>query len=303
MNCLVVGYGSIGKRHAEILIKIGCRVAVVSRRDISFPTTYSNLTKALAKEEPDYVILANETSRHYASLVELTNYGFKGVVLVEKPLFHRVGRIPINSFKGAYVGYNMRFHPILQKVFEITREERILYCQVYVGQYLPSWRPGQDYWRNYSAERNEGGGVLLDLSHELDYLQWLFEDWYSIVAMGGKYSSLQINSDDMYSLMLCMKKCPMVQVHLNYLDRISRRELTVITDTYSIKADFTGQMLQINEKLIEYDLNRNDTYYMQHKAIIDGESRFLCTLTEGLKTLEMVEMAEKSVRERKWMDK
>lgn len=303
MNCIVVGYGSIGKRHVRILKELNCRVAVVSQRDIPYSLRYPNLYNAFKKENPDYIVIANQTKKHYDSLVELANYGFKGSILVEKPLFHTVKSIPNNNFKQGYVGYNLRFNPILQKIFQIIKKERTLYTQIYVGQYLPNWRSEQNYRMSYSAKRTEGGGVLLDLSHELDYLQWFFGDWDRIVAIGGKYSSLQISSDDMYSLMLVMKKCPMVQIHLNYLDRINRREITIITENYSIKADLVRQKLQINDELVKYNLNRDYTYYMQHKSIIDGENDISCTFSEGLKVLKMINIIEKSDKERKWISK
>jgi len=303
MNCVVVGYGSIGQRHVRILKEFNCRVAVVSQRDIPYSLRYPNLYSAFKKENPDYIVIANQTNKHYDSLVELANYGYKGSILVEKPIFDTVKSIPNNSFKQGYVGYNLRFHPILQKIFQIIKKERTLYIQIYVGQYLPDWRPEQNYRRSYSAKKAEGGGVLLDLSHELDYLQWFFGDWDRIVAIGGKYSSLQISSDDMYSLMIVMKKCPMAQIHLNYLDRINRREITIITENYSIKADLVQQRLQINDKTIKYNLNRDYTYYMQHKSIIYGRNDMLCTFDEGLKVLKMIKIIEESVKERKWINK
>lgn len=303
MNCLIVGYGSIGQRHAQILNKLDCRVAVVSQRKIDFPLRYSSLYSALIQEKPHYVVIANQTNKHYSSLVELIDYGFNGIVLVEKPIFDIVQNIPPNNFKKGYVGYNLRFHPIIQKVYEIIKRERILYTQVYVGQYLPDWRPDRDYAMSYSSKKDEGGGVLLDLSHELDYLKWFFKDWNNVTAIGGKYSSLQINSDDMYSIMLTMQKCPMVQVHLNYIDRISRREVAVITDNHTVKADLVKQTLQINDELIKYDINCNYTYFMQHKAIINGENDILCTLDEGLQTLKMIDAIKQSASERKWVNK
>jgi predicted dehydrogenase len=303
MNCVILGYGSIGQRHGRILAQLDCRVAVVSQRELQFPLIYPSLARAITQEKPDYVVIANQTNKHYHSLALLAHYGFNGIVLVEKPLFHHVQEIPNNSFKQAYVGYNLRFHPMLQKVFDLLKKERTLYTQVYVGQYLPSWRPERDYRLSYSAKKNEGGGVLLDLSHELDYLRWFFGDWHKMVAMGGKYSSLQINSDDMYSLMLTMKKCPMVQIHVNYLDRLSRREVTVITENYAIKADLVQQTLQINDQLLEYNLDRDYTYYRQHQAIITGATDRLCTLAEGLQVLEMINTAEQSAKQRIWMNK
>lgn len=303
MNCLVIGYGSIGERHARILKQINCRVAVVSQRKVDFPISYSSLHRALVQEKPDYIVVANETSKHYDSLLELSGYGFKGIILIEKPLFHIVKMIPNNSFKQGYVGYNLRFHPIIQRVLQLINKEKVLYAQVYTGQYLPNWRTNRDYRMNYSARKDEGGGVLLDLSHELDYVKLLFKDWISIAAIGGKYSSLEADSDDMYSVIIEMKKCPVVQIHLNYLDRISRREITVITENYTIKADLVKQTLQINDELIQYDINRDYTYYMQHKAIISGENDILCTYKEGLQILEMISAIEKSSKERKWINK
>ncbi|OIJ16785.1 oxidoreductase [Anaerobacillus alkalilacustris] len=303
MNCIVVGYGSIGQRHARILRELGCRVAVVSKRKIPFPFTYSTIKTALIQEKPDYIILANETFKHYASLKELTNFGFTGIILVEKPLFDMVKKIPKHTFSHAYVGYNLRFHPILQKISEIVSKEKILYSQIYVGQYLPNWRPNQDYRKSYSARKTQGGGVLLDLSHELDYARWLFGDWNRLVAFGGKFSSLQIDSDDLYSLMVKMNKCPMVQIHLNYLDRISRREISVITEKCTIKVDLLNHTLQINDAIDKYHIDRDDTYIMQHKAIMNGEKTNLCTLEEGLATLEMVGALEQSTKLKKWVNK
>ncbi|SDI30764.1 Gfo/Idh/MocA family protein [Alteribacillus bidgolensis] len=303
MNGIIVGYGSIGQRHARILKKLTRRLSVVSKRDIPFPLTYPSLSSALEQENPDYVVIANETSKHYDSLAQLAKSGFKGIVLIEKPLFDRVKGTPNHLFKEAYVGYHLRHHPILQKIFEIIKNERTLFCQIYAGQYLPYWRPERDYKLSYSAQLNKGGGVLLDLSHELDYLHWFFEDWNSIAAKGGKYSSLRIDSTDMFSLMMEMEKCPMVQVHLNYLDRINRREITIITDKYSIKADLIQQTLQINEEKMDYQINRDDTYVLQHKTIMNGAKDNLCTLHEGLKVVKMIEAAEQSMKQRKWIYK
>lgn len=303
MKCIVVGYGSIGQRHTRILKELGCRVAVVSKRKVSFPLTYPSISAAFSREKPDYIILANETFKHDTSLTELVASDFRGIVLVEKPLYAMVKEIPKHSFKHAYVGYNLRFHPILQKIFDLIKKEKVLYSQIYVGQYLPNWRPEQDYRNSYSAKKNQGGGVLLDLSHELDYLRWFFEDWNSLVAIGGKYSSLQIDSDDLYSLIVTMKKCPIVQIHLNYLDRINRREVTVITENYTIKADLVQQTLQINEDVIDYQLDRDHTYYLQHKAIINGEKAHLCTLEDGLGALEMIAAIEQSSKLGKWVNK
>ncbi len=302
MNCLVVGYGSIGKRHTQILQGLAHRVAVVGSGANDFALTYTNLKEALGAEAPDYIVIANETHRHYDTLKTLIDLDFQGIVMVEKPLFHQIKSLAPHSFKGLYVGYNLRFHPILQKLSSMLRKERILYAQVYVGQYLPNWRPNQDYRSSYSAVRAKGGGVLLDLSHELDYLQWFFGPWKRLVALGDRYGTLEIDSDDLWSLMLVMERCPVVQVQLNYLDPLGRREMIIMSENYSIRADLVKQTLEINDDIVQYKVARDDTYSMEHRAALVEKTDDLCSFQEGLEVLEMIEAAEKSQREGKWIN-
>jgi len=87
VNALVIGYGSIGQRHARILGELGCRVAVVSRRSIPFSPCFSTLKDALTGWCPDYVVVASRTNEHLKSVQDLARYGFQGRVLMEKPLF------------------------------------------------------------------------------------------------------------------------------------------------------------------------------------------------------------------------
>jgi predicted dehydrogenase len=301
MNCIVVGYGSIGKRHVNVLNKLNCRVAVVSRREIQYPLTYNSLSTALKNEKPDYVIVANETARHYDTLKELSDNFFNGTVMVEKPLFEKKQKIPYNNFKNAYVGYNLRFNPIIKKIYRIIRDEKVLFAKVYTGQYLPYWRIDRDYTSTYSAKKNEGGGVLLDLSHELDYFTWLFGNWSKLTAIGGKYSNLKIDCEDIFCITMSTEKSSIVQINLNYLDKIGRREITVITDKKTILADLVGQKIQINEKVIKYNTNRDYTYYMQHKAVLKGETNYLCSFEDGMNILDMVFCAKEALKRKEWI--
>lgn len=301
MNCIVVGYGSIGKRHVNVLKKLNCKVAVVSRRKIEYPLTYNSISTALKSERPDYVIVANETAKHYDTLKELSENSFKGTVMVEKPLFEKRHNIPQKNFKNVYVGYNLRFNPIIKKLYRIIKNEKVLFAKAYAGQYLPYWRVGRDYTFTYSAKKNEGGGVLLDLSHELDYCTWFFGNWSEMTAIGGKYSSLKIDSEDVFCITMAAEKCPVVQINLNYLDKIGRREITVITDKKTIIADLTGQKIQINKKVTRYNITRDYTYYMQHKAVLKGETHCLCTLEEGMNILDMVFYAKEALKKKEWV--
>lgn len=303
MKCVVIGYGSIGKRHVRVLNELGHKVALVSQQKVEYDPTHKSLRQAVKTELPQYVVIANETYKHYDSICELHKIGYKGILLVEKPIIYPLRIIPINSFKYGYVGYNLRFHPILQRLKEILENERVIYTQVYVGQYLPNWRPESDYRRTYSCKRNQGGGVLLDLSHEFDYLLWFFGGWKSVVSIGGKYSNLEIDSEDLYSLLITMEKCPAVQLHLNYLDHIGRREISIITDRITVKADLVKNTLQINDDIFSFPIDRDYTYKAMHQKVLAGENDSLCIFKNGLEVLELIEATRESSIKRKWVIK
>src|SRR5689334_1222422 len=113
-RALVIGYGSIGQRHVRVLETLELEVAVVSRRGIGDGRiVYGNLP-AQHLHDFDYVVVANETARHAVSFEELSRMGFRGRVLVEKPLFAAPTELPPHKFEKAGVGYNLRFHPAVR---------------------------------------------------------------------------------------------------------------------------------------------------------------------------------------------
>jgi predicted dehydrogenase len=302
MNGLVIGYGSIGTRHSRILKELGCEVAVVSRRQIQGVQTFHSLYEAVHSFSPDYVVIANETSCHSTSLKELVASGYQGKVLVEKPLFDFPQSLDVSQFQSCYVAYNLRFHPLMQRLNDLVPSVgRVISVQVYAGQYLPFWRPGTDYRKSYSSQKAKGGGVLRDLSHELDYVHWLFGGWKELTALGGKYSSLEIDSDDAFTMLMSTDRCPMVSVHLNYLDRVSRREILIQTDEQVIHADLIRGILNVNGSLETYAVERDDTYREMHRQMLLGTCHGLCTYEDGVIVLEMIEAAERAATERKWV--
>jgi len=177
VKALVIGHGSIGQRHVRILRALGCDVAIISRRELGFQSCYTDLLRALEEHRPEYVVVANPTSRHLETITALASAGFAGKVLVEKPLFGRSRTFIETPFSQFAVAYNLRFHPVVQRLRELLLGEVIISAQAYVGQYLPDWRPASDYRQSYSASAAQGGGALRDLSHELDYLAWIFGGW------------------------------------------------------------------------------------------------------------------------------
>lgn len=299
-NCLVIGFGSIGQRHTRILKELGHRVASVSKRKVDYPITYCSIKEALLNEQPDYVIVANETSKHEVTLNQLKSNFFEGKVLVEKPLYPQVNKNE-QGYSQVFVGYNLRFHPIIQTLVNKLVNSDVVSVQCYVGQYLPTWRPGTDYADSYSASVTKGGGVLRDLSHELDYLQFLFGEWKEMTASGGKYSDLNIDSDDHFAFIYRTEKVPLITLQMNYLDHLTQRMLIINTNRETYKADFKSNTLQFNDEVIQFEVDRDDTYRSQHIAVLNEENEFLCTYKEGLNIVKMIEKAELASKEKVWV--
>ena len=294
MRVLIIGYGSIGSRHAKVLISLGCEVSIVSKRAINIERCYSNINDAVTKERPEYVVIANKTNEHISSLIELKRIGFKGSILIEKPLSHNLVGLPDMDYSNVFVAYNMRFNPLIQRLLSELNNQDIISSQAYVGQYLPDWRPNQDYRKSYSSKKDQGGGVLRDLSHELDFMNWIFGGWSRVSAMGGKYSDLEIDSDDVFGLMFESSRCPICMLQLNYLDRSSRRDIIVNTNQHVFKVDFINKTLQKDNDIITFDFDSNHSYYMQHKAILEQDYNDLCDFESGKEVLNLINAAEKS---------
>ncbi len=300
MNCLIIGYGSIGARHANILKEMGHSVHVVSKRDITDFPCYKSIKEALQNKGFDYVIISNETYNHYNRFVELNELGYSGKLLIEKPVFLEPCSLPQSGYENVFIAYNLRFHPVVQKLREFLNGKEIYSIQVYVGQYLPDWKPGTDYTESYSASKAQGGGVLRDLSHELDYINWIADGWKRVAAIGGKFSDLQIDSDDVFVLLLEMEDCPVASVQMNYLDRKARREIIVNMKDHTIKADLIHSTLEIDGEMTMFEVEKDLTYTIQHNAILNGDYNTACTLKQGMDVLNLIHAAELASKKQEW---
>jgi len=302
-KALIIGYGSIGQRHAEVLSEMGLDLAVISQhaQEISFPL-FTSLQKALSLFKPDYVVVANRTSEHIETLNRLDSLDFKGICLVEKPL--STNPLPTNwapSFQ-IKVGYVLRFHPLIQKAMQILKGKRLLSIHSYVGQYLPNWRPNTDYRTCYSAIKEQGGGALRDLSHELDYISLLAGAWEKVSALGGHFSDLEINTDDVYGLLLKSKHCSVVLCQLNYLDHNLRRDCSIQYDGGTLYLNLIENKIIHNTIESSVELERNDIFKNMHKSILsEKEESCACSFKEAIQTVELINAAEKSVEKGTWI--
>jgi len=303
MKTLIIGFGSIGKRHADVLKTLGCQPNLVTSQTVSDFQCYKNIEVALQHESIDYAIIANPTYLHHQSLLDLIQCDYQGIVLVEKPLFAKNEELPKHNIAKILVAYNLRFHKLLTEIKKLLEGENLVTYSAYVGQYLPTWRKNTDYRNSYSAKKEQGGGVLRDLSHELDYTLWLCGPCSYATAIGGHLSHLEINSDDVYSIMMKCERCPVVNIHVNYLDRCVKREITINTEQHTFYVDFIKGTLSIDGNIQSQCTDElPQTYVKQHQAVLNENFDSFCTYSNGISVLTLINTIEQASLAQKWMN-
>ena len=295
MKVLLIGYGSIGKRHFEILNSFDdvSSIDVVTKQNIDDFRTYNTLQDIPNIGIYDYFIIASETSKHFEQLDYICKHTTDKNILVEKPLFGKAYTLE-SCNNNVFVAYNLRFHPLLQKLKELLKDEDVYYANIIAGQYLPTWRPDQDYRKSYSAKLSLGGGVLRDLSHEVDYINWLFGDTTIIDAIDTKISDLEIESDDIFTALAKTDKGTIINVTMDYISKTPMRRLTIHTKHKTIEANFVSNSIEQFDidgfkSSIKLDtIDRNYTYTAMHRAILDNNNSFICNFEDGIKTIQLI---------------
>lgn len=297
---LVIGFGSIGKRHVAAYKDEGAQVALVTAQSILDSETFTNTTDALAIFKPDIVVIANQTDKHETALKELVSLDYRGVVVAEKPLASHSFELN-HHFSALVVAYNLRMSPILQTLKKELVDKKLVSAIVYCGQYLPDWRPNRDYRNIYSSKKEMGGGVLRDLSHELDYSQWLFGRIKNVAAMGGHFSELEIDSDDVFSILGESVECPVINISINYLDRVVKRTILVHTTNETYHADMIlGKLCKNSEVLLE-NIKTVSTYAQQARHVLNDDFEFFCDFSDATNTLNLIKAAEDSVIQKRFI--
>lgn len=294
----VVGFGSAGARHIRILNKnfgIG-DIVIISKRKSKNLKSYKKITD-LKKLGIDYFIVSSKTSDHLSNIKFIEKNFSKKNVLIEKPLFHKPS--PFKGKKNNYfIGYNLRFNPLLQFLkSDIKNKKNIYNIKVICNSYLPSWRSNIKSKKSYSASKKYGGGVISDLSHEIDYIRWIFGEFKINFSEKGRLSNLTKTSEDYLHLKGKIKKSNL-SIDLNYFSKISKRQIFIDGKNFSIAVD----LIKNSYKKIEgnrifkkkfKDLNEDYTYIKQHQAIFNKDKKYLCRLEFAKKTLEYISNIKK----------
>lgn len=314
---LVVGSGSIAQRHLANFrwllpeAEVGC-VSASGRPLLDGETIatiqFQSLSAAVAWM-PDLAVIASPAPWHLEQACLLLDVGVP--VLIEKPLsdgLDRVGKLAPQLARHRdqiEVAYNLRFLSSARRMkvlIDEGRVGRILGLRIEVGQYLPDWRPQADYRCQVSANRSLGGGVLLELSHELDYLTWLFGRFDSVFCVAANSGYLEIDVEDHADILLSREGLT-AQIHLDFLQRRVCRECKVIGADGTLYWDLIANRISLygpgGEEVLfsEPNVDRNDMYVEQLRGFIEvaaGRAAPRITLDDGLAVLDMIEAMRRS---------
>lgn len=253
MKILIIGAGSIGRRHAQILHNFGHEIDCydvetdpVERLARSVGgDAYTSLPRAL-DTRPGAVFVCSPSAFHIEHAIASLKYNCH--VFIEKPLATSLdGTQELLSLakerkRLVMCGFNLRYDKGLQAVKDALENEKIgkiVSILSVAGQYLPDQRPGTDYRKGYGAQKALGGGVILDGIHEIDYQTWLIGDVGSLSCLADKRSSLEIDTEDNASLLLEYRSGVKGMIQMDYVKRVYQRFCHIIGTEGTITWDFT----------------------------------------------------------------
>ncbi len=323
MSALIVGLGSIGRRHLSNLTQLEPDLNVTVWHQHSSPNDHAadyaarpvhhvfNVRDAL-KAKPRFALITGPASVHVETALELAGRDIH--LLIEKPLSNRLEGIDLlvalcrEKKCALLVGYNYRFYPPLQamrQAIDDGRIGRVLSVRAEVGQYLADWRPGVDYRQTVSARSELGGGALLELSHEIDYVRWLAGEITEVSARIGHVSDLELDVEDTAEITLAFASGAIGSIHLDMVQRAPTRTCKVIGTTGTLIWDgirhhvrlYSSETSQWADVSAPSVRDRNESYRAELRHFLDcvaGKATPAVTGEEGRRVLQIVLAARRS---------
>lgn len=322
MRMLVIGCGSIGKRHIRNLkaLKAGEIIAQDVQPERCHEVeeqygikTFSHLDEALA-QKPDATLICTPTSHHIPPALSAARHGCH--LFIEKPLSHSLDSVDelleIVAQKNlvTLVGCNMRFHSGIVKIKKLLENEsigKVLCARAQSGQYLPDWRPWEDYRQRYSASHSLGGGIILDGVHEIDYISWFLGKVEQVFCFADKLSHLEIDVEDLAEILLYFDSGAIAEVHLDYIQRSYGRSCQIIGEQGTILWDFSDKQVKVYSAKTrewqlfseEHDYDTNQMYIEEMKHFIEcleGKAKPTQDINTGKSVLEIALTAKESAK-------
>ena len=282
---LVIGAGSIGRRHAANLSLLGARVSVFDVntallgefcKDPRFSAVH-DLESSLKNNRYAAAIVCTPNHLHIPAGQKVADASTD--LFIEKPLSHTSDGVAqlIETVKArgliCMAGFNLRYEPGLQYIKKILKPDDVAFARIEFGSSLPSWRPGTDYRKSYSANRSMGGGIILDDVHEIDYACWLLGYPDKVLSTCGTFGRLEIDVEDTAEFILQYPD-KVATIHCDYLRKKYTRRCSICLKNGDTIEWVFGERVTVHsdapDTVFAYagSFNSNDMYIAEMKEFL-----------------------------------
>ena len=313
----IIGLGSIGSRYLGILKSRFRDIEIIVVRSgkgsrsldekLANDVVYS--IEDSIKMGVEAAIISSPATEHLEQAIKLTKAGVH--ILIEKPLSISLNGIQeliqiINKNKViALVGYVLRYDPAanaFKNYIDSNTLGNILSVNINCSSFLPDWRPDKDYKQSVSASKDLGGGVLLELSHELDYMSWFFGEIESTYALLYNSNLLGIDVEESADLIIKSYSGYPISIHLDFNSQFSSRKCKVNGSKGSLIWDALEKTVLYRQvghkqKIDRFEFERDDLFIKQINHFLDcinNNSTPLVSINDAINTLELIEASRKS---------
>ena len=313
INCLaIVGLGSIGRRHLRLISEIRPDIKIIVVRsghgsacdEEKMAVKVTDSIGDAIKEGIQAAIISSPATLHLKQSLELAKNGIH--LLIEKPISHTSDRVKellkiVNENRiTIMVGYVLRYDLGAIKFknwLDNKIKGKILHARIECGSYLPDWRPDQDYRKTVSALSELGGGVLLELSHEVDYLYWFFGKPKDVQAQIRNSGTLDINVEDQVDLLVTSEQGYCISVQIDFNRRHVERKCKVLTTEGELIWDAVNKNVTwkgVNKEQFKYEYNneRNSIYRKQLEVFFDcieNDNDPIVTVKDGINVISLID--------------
>lgn len=284
LKILIIGLGSIGRRHVSILkLQQGITIAALRTKkgEINIPSEVQEFytIKEALLFKPHGVIISNPTSLHVETALPFLEQGIK--VLIEKPIGSNLNQVfQLEKFaENIRVAYCLRFSELSNKLSEIFKNDLPYKITFRRSYFLPNWHPEANYSNEYTAKKELGGGVIRTLSHELDLAISLFNEPISVTGVIDRLSFLNIDTDDFAFFTMKTKLGSRINFELDFYSPVNKNE----GEAFTVKGHYTWNPNQLN--FMPYDSNLSTLVYKFSENSL--ELMYNCQLTDFLDFIKM----------------
>lgn len=326
MKFLIIGLGSIGKRHVMNLTHSGVFpeqiYGVETREDrrretmekFGINTIFSKFDDC-SSEQFDAAFLCLPTAYHIDPAIALAKKGTH--IFMEKPLSHNLGGIEelaqvVKEKKVKFLmAYIFRFSEAVRKLKELLDSQaigKVLYFRGEFSEYLPDWHPWEDYRSFYMAKKSMGGGSILDQSHIIDLAHFLFGEVKEVFCVNEKFSDLEVEADDIAEITAYFESGLVGSIHMDMFGREHKKFMEIKGSSGNISWDFYDFSVKIfsgekkSTKTYHFKKEANQMYLAETSHFLNcvkGAEEPFVDLGEGIHTMKIIDAAERSSKEKR----